>query len=37
MFLFITKLAIREYIKNNIEIEGADGKRNMPVKKDNLP
>ena len=31
------KLIIKEYKKNNNDIEGADDRRNIPVKKDNFP
>ena len=35
--LFVSKLLIKEDKKNNIDKENADGRRKIPVKKDNLP
>ena len=35
--LFVSKLFIKEDKKNNIDKEKADGRRKIPVKKDNLP
>ena len=35
--LFVSKLCINEDKKNNIDKEKADGRRKIPVKKQNLP